>query len=866
MNQTELSGFVIPIILEYLSNTGNLTGTFYPLNFNPSGYEQSGAFISQEDLDSALTQTISYLFQTFYLDSNPSGYITYNQASGLMTGYATTGNFYPLSGNPSGYVTSGVLSATTGSLYSQLYSYITGLSSGLSGIVSGTGIFTGLFYPLGTNPSGYISSSQTGTLSGAFVTINGAQTITGQKTFNVPIIANTIQGNTGSTISLNSGSISFNSNPVLSWGNLGSASPISGNIWGWSIASISTNQLIRGYGQGGPVAIDLINSYLKHPSTVVSIDWPNNYLYANTGGSQILSIDWGNRILSGNWNVQNLLLSGVPLSNLYVTSAQLLNTSGVLFGQIYNQGLTFTNQINTLDNWTGISTGLYYPLKNNPSGFINTGQTGVLAPEHIGLPTDGVYGGPNGPIAGITQGDRHEDAFDKIETILGKLAPSKPPYLSQSTFNLTAPYIYSAVMQGTQNLFSNVISGGFFTGLATGFYDGSTGNLSGFINGNLTGFVTLSTGITGNFTGLKVISDYDYWNGIVGKAGFWYAVNAQIVPTGSMPSGKFTMQMAHSSTGPTNIITGYVDFPMNPSTLVNSYGTGICTTRTIDGIVSLATNDNVTINLTIRSGVGAFYSSPIASVSSPQLNGVNLNTTGFPLSGQPQTLSGLMTVSNSQYTTGAVLTINAYNSLNQSFSSIQNTNLRIDTVSSQQAQRATAGSGQFPTIGYNNVYNNNISISGNEELQMINGQIQYPPAVNYGIYLPSSFNYSNLPSGSFSGYRWSMFNMGTVTSASNLQVTFNNSNNFGSSALIGGLLLYAQISGSTAGWIDGNAAYPGVGNPTNNGDAALVIGSSSPTVKLITFGTIARSGPAYIRVGIPSGSNKTFSSISMVQM
>ena len=244
MNQTELSGFVIPIILEYLSNTGNLTGTFYPLNFNPSGYEQSGAFISQEDLDSALTQTISYLFQTFYLDSNPSGYITYNQASGLMTGYATTGNFYPLSGNPSGYVTSGVLSATTGSLYSQLYSYITGLSSGLSGIVSGTGIFTGLFYPLGTNPSGYISSSQTGTLSGAFVTINGAQTITGQKTFNVPIIANTIQGNTGSTISLNSGSISFNSNPVLSWGNLGSASPISGNIWGWSIASISTNQLI----------------------------------------------------------------------------------------------------------------------------------------------------------------------------------------------------------------------------------------------------------------------------------------------------------------------------------------------------------------------------------------------------------------------------------------------------------------------------------------------------------------------------------------------------------------------------------------------------------------------------------------------
>jgi hypothetical protein len=78
--------------------------------------------------------------------------------------------------------------------------------------------------------------------------------------------------------------------------------------------------------------------------------------------------------------------------------------------------------------------------------------------------------------------------------------------------------------------------------------------------------------------------------------------------------------------------------------------------------------------------------------------------------------------------------------------------------------------------------------------------------------------------------------------------------------------LYVQVSGQTAGWINGNSAYPGVGNPTNNGDSALVVALSLSTVKLITFGSVSLTGPVYIRVGIPSGSNKNFSSISLVQV
>ena len=75
MNQTELSGFIVPIIQSFLSGTGALSGSFYPLMTNPSGFLQSGAFLAQVDLDSAIYQTLSYIAQNYYLSSNPSGYL-----------------------------------------------------------------------------------------------------------------------------------------------------------------------------------------------------------------------------------------------------------------------------------------------------------------------------------------------------------------------------------------------------------------------------------------------------------------------------------------------------------------------------------------------------------------------------------------------------------------------------------------------------------------------------------------------------------------------------------------------------------------------------------------------------------------------
>jgi len=84
LNSSELSGYISLVCQNLLSGvtgiqTGNLTGAFYPLNGNPSGFVvsgQTGIFMTQSNLDSLYSQTISYVAANYYPISNPSGYIS----------------------------------------------------------------------------------------------------------------------------------------------------------------------------------------------------------------------------------------------------------------------------------------------------------------------------------------------------------------------------------------------------------------------------------------------------------------------------------------------------------------------------------------------------------------------------------------------------------------------------------------------------------------------------------------------------------------------------------------------------------------------------------------------------------------------
>ena len=163
------------------SGTGVLTGAFYPLKSNPSGYVQ-GAVVRPSNtgafLDTGSSQTISSL-KNFTVRPTVNGTgILLSGESAINTG-VLTGAFYPLNSNPSGYIT-GV----------DLSSYVTKSSTGSFVTTGQTGNFvvssqTGAFLTTGVADSRYALQSATGSFitsgqTGQFVTTGSTgQFVTG---------------------------------------------------------------------------------------------------------------------------------------------------------------------------------------------------------------------------------------------------------------------------------------------------------------------------------------------------------------------------------------------------------------------------------------------------------------------------------------------------------------------------------------------------------------------------------------------------------------------------------------------------------------------------------------------------------------
>lgn len=108
--------------------------------------------------------------------------------------------------------------------------------------------------------------------------------------------------------------------------------------------------------------------------------------YANDTGNTV-SIDFYKRILSGNWNSNNLNISGnivATAANLASTGQQSWNSTSSLSGKLIASGSTLYGYITALSGQiainTGTLTGTFYSV-NNPSGFITSGMlTGNLYP------------------------------------------------------------------------------------------------------------------------------------------------------------------------------------------------------------------------------------------------------------------------------------------------------------------------------------------------------------------------------------------------------------------------------------------------------------------------------------------------------
>jgi hypothetical protein len=487
----------------------------------------------------------------------------------------------------------------------------------------------------------------------------------------------------------------------------------------------------------------------------------------------------------------------------------------------------------------------------------------------VGDPTDGIFGA-TGPTAGVESTDTVADAFDKVETILGLLAPAKPQNLLGLALSQAGSYTAKEAVTGTTR--TTVTDDTTPTVGVNNFWDGDNGTLSGEIDGVSVGSRALTDADdTGTYGQLLITADEDPYSGIFGQQGFWMQLDANITPSSALSVAPHTFQLKHTITGDSALYTAYLDNPVAPSLgSLSASSTG--SSSYVSGVPGLALGQSIAVSFDVINGASKFYnSSQVGRVTSSQTTTLNLNPGAPPAVGATVSLSGNAVVAASAYTESWSGAATGYNSKGATAGGTLTpaTPIRIDTVSTgsvyNETTRSKSGTGQFPSKGsgaaqFGDAYVSTDLLSANEELQLLNGNYQYPPAVNYTGKYPAGPNYSALSGGSFSNYRWATFSLGALAAAVNTTINLIGSSGI-SAVLQTGMILQVMVEGST-GWLDANAAYPGVGNPASNGDPACVVGSSTATSRRVTFGSTPRTGTVWVRIGFPSGSTKTIQGIT----
>ncbi len=387
------------------SNSGNLQtsgSTLYNFIVAASGGQASGARVT--DLN-ALTNSVT-ITGTGNMTVSVVGQIIYiSGATGSFVTRSETGQFYQLA-NPNAFSTSGNVELTGSALQTQLNTLNTN-----------TGLFTGIFYPRSGNPSGFLNTLNSGHLQ--------------TQIFNSGSNLSTRLDGTGNLYPLNNPNNFANSGNLLSTGaNLynyitvisgqlpTASSKVTGlntltgaiNITGTGLVTVSViNQTIIISGNTsisgnlfttGANLYSYINSasgnFLSASQTGAytgafypRYDNPSGYIAATTG--LILN---GQLLIGGSgdnsFNVGNLY----GISNISVISGSgSLGISGDIsvlatVNNLQLTGSTLYAYILAGSGTTGTSTGSYYPLNSNPSGYVRS-ISGVLYGDLTGIINDG---------------------------------------------------------------------------------------------------------------------------------------------------------------------------------------------------------------------------------------------------------------------------------------------------------------------------------------------------------------------------------------------------------------------------------------------------------------------------------------------
>ncbi len=380
--------------------TSSQTGQFYASS-NPNNYIANSGFITTGQTGA------------FYPTSNPNNYIA---NTGFLTGFLNgpSGS----SGIASGIINNKIqflgLSGSTGILISSI-SGVGALVISTTGLVSNaqTGNFvttgqTGLFadQTYVNNASGALStrlqttgSTLLGLIQAASAGVSAINGASGILTFTGA--GNVTISSVGQAFTI-SGAAS-----VGGGGNVTSVGTLTGIVGATGVNNITTSLsgntiIISGINTGSFVTTSQTGNFITTSQTGAFITSgqtgqfyastnPNNYIsYASVGGVQTINITGslisGAISLTGLGNVvltksgQNIYISGD--TSLLATAANLAST-----------GANLLSQVNTINSWTGITTGLYYPYASNPSGYLTSSVSRVSSLTATGAANSGIFTG-----------------------------------------------------------------------------------------------------------------------------------------------------------------------------------------------------------------------------------------------------------------------------------------------------------------------------------------------------------------------------------------------------------------------------------------------------------------------------------------
>jgi hypothetical protein len=571
-----------------------------------------------------------------------------------------------------------------------------------------------------------------------------------------------------------------------------------------------------------------LNSISASAEVNVNADWNSN-----SGDSQILNRPTLSTVATtGNYNDLTNKPNHVPqISNASTDTAQINNVGGTLQIQSYDDGSGYAEII--------LTPGVIAVTASSftaPTPTVNDASTRVATTAFVKGATD---------------------------YLLNLLAPAKPANLSTVTLSIASTYTAKESTTGTSR--TGVINNTTPTvTCSSAFYDGDSGTLGTNIDSVLSGSKILTTADnSGIYTSLRILTDVDPYVGQFGKQGFYKQLTASVVPSAPLTlKVAHTVNLTHSVTGTTPTLTFYCDNPATPTiTLQASSGVTHTSGKRLSGIPCLTTGDTIQVSCTANNTVTSFYnSSQIIRFSGTNITTLNYTPGSAPASGATIASGTQNLVISSGTSAAATIVCTAYNSVGATGTgNISSPSIRVSTTV-VETSRVKSGTTDMPGGLYGGAYDSTELLTANSELQLdVDGNFKYPAATNYSTQLPAGPNYTGI--GTID--RYVTF---AILGFSGTSRTINISGvaNFGATALISGLKMWARVDGAvpTSGWVDLNAAYPGVGNPTNSGDAALVTGSSTPSSRALTFGSVVRTGTLYIRIALPSGSTKTFTGIS----